>query len=234
MIYLVADTETTDATDDRGVCEIGWVAIDEDWNILERVDSLIDPEKDISAAASGIHGLVNADVENSPTLKEFFTLDDPSCYGRRFTGPVTLIGHRIGFDRPAFGPYVDGEVFELDTLRYVRQIFPDMDNHQLSTCKYALNLPKDEGTAHRVMADVMVTYHLAKRVAQVMNMTLPELAKRFRVYYKKVDGQTATSYTMDHSAGSYVYDTQGRVRLYTRYGSGAPALAGDVKKLLAE
>jgi protein SCO1/2 len=63
---------------------------------------------------------------------------------------------------------------------------------------------------------------------------LPELTKRFRVYYKKVDGQTPTSYTMDHSAGSYVYDTQGRVRLYTRYGSGAAALAGDVKKLLAE
>jgi protein SCO1/2 len=63
---------------------------------------------------------------------------------------------------------------------------------------------------------------------------LPELAKRFRVYYKKVDGTTPTSYTMDHSAGSYVYDTKGRVRLYTRYGSGAPALAGDVKKLLAE
>ena len=63
---------------------------------------------------------------------------------------------------------------------------------------------------------------------------LPALAKSFRVYYKKVDGQTPTSYTMDHSAGSYVYDKQGRVRLYTRYGSGAPALAGDVKKLLAE
>lgn len=63
---------------------------------------------------------------------------------------------------------------------------------------------------------------------------LPELTKRFRVYYKKVDGQTPTSYTMDHSAGSYVYDKQGRMRLYTRYGSGAPALAGDVKKLLAE
>ena len=30
------------------------------------------------------------------------------------------------------------------------------------------------------------------------------------------------------------YDTQGRVRLYHRYGSGAPALAADVKKLLAE
>jgi protein SCO1/2 len=63
---------------------------------------------------------------------------------------------------------------------------------------------------------------------------LPALTKSYRIYYKKVDGQTPTSYTMDHSAGSYVYDTQGRVRLYTRYGSGAQALAGDVKKLLNE
>ncbi len=63
---------------------------------------------------------------------------------------------------------------------------------------------------------------------------LPEVAKSFRIYYKKVDGKTPTSYTMDHSAGSYVYDTQGRLRLYHRYGSGAPALAGDLKKLLGE
>ena len=63
---------------------------------------------------------------------------------------------------------------------------------------------------------------------------LPAVAKSFRIYYKKVDGKTPTSYTMDHSAGSYVYDTQGRVRLYHRYGSGAPALAADLKKLLTE
>lgn len=62
---------------------------------------------------------------------------------------------------------------------------------------------------------------------------LPEVAKSFRIYYKKVDGKTPTSYTMDHSAGSYVFDAQGRVRLYHRYGSGAQALADDVKKLLA-
>jgi protein SCO1/2 len=63
---------------------------------------------------------------------------------------------------------------------------------------------------------------------------LPELAKSYKVYYKKVEGKTPTSYTMDHSAGSYVYDTQGRIRLYHRYGSGAKALADDVKKLLDE
>lgn len=63
---------------------------------------------------------------------------------------------------------------------------------------------------------------------------LPALTKSFRIYYKKVEGQTPTSYTMDHSAGSYVYDTQGRVRLYTRYGSGPQALTSDVRKLLDE
>jgi protein SCO1 len=63
---------------------------------------------------------------------------------------------------------------------------------------------------------------------------LPALAKSYRIYYKKVEGKTPTSYSMDHSAGSYVYDPQGRIRLYHRYGSGAAALAGDVKRLLDE
>jgi len=62
---------------------------------------------------------------------------------------------------------------------------------------------------------------------------LPELAKSYKMYYKKVDGPTPTSYTMDHSAGSYVYDPQGRIRLYHRYGTGSAALAADLKKLLA-
>jgi protein SCO1/2 len=63
---------------------------------------------------------------------------------------------------------------------------------------------------------------------------LAVLAKDFKVYYKKVEGATATSYTMDHSAGSYVYDTKGHLRLFTRYGSGAAALTGDVRQLLKQ
>jgi protein SCO1/2 len=39
---------------------------------------------------------------------------------------------------------------------------------------------------------------------------------------------------MDHSAGSYVYDTKGQLRLFTRYGSGAKALAADISLLLDE
>jgi protein SCO1 len=58
------------------------------------------------------------------------------------------------------------------------------------------------------------------------------LAKYFKIYYKKVDGKTPTSYTIDHTAASFVYDSQGKLRLYTRYGMGAQALAEDLKILL--
>jgi protein SCO1/2 len=61
---------------------------------------------------------------------------------------------------------------------------------------------------------------------------LPALAKEFKIYFKRAEGKTPTSYTMDHSAGSYTFDTQGKVRLFNRYGMGAQALADDFKLLL--
>ena len=60
------------------------------------------------------------------------------------------------------------------------------------------------------------------------------VAKHFKVFYAKVPGATESSYTMDHTAGSYVFDAQGRVRLFTRYGTGVEALTQDVKVLLAQ
>lgn len=63
---------------------------------------------------------------------------------------------------------------------------------------------------------------------------LVELAKDYKVYYKRVEGKTPTSYTMDHSAGSYIYDTKGQLRLFTRYGSGAQALISDIQILLKQ
>ena len=62
---------------------------------------------------------------------------------------------------------------------------------------------------------------------------LPQVTKDFKIYYKKVEGKTPTSYTMDHSAGSFTFDPQGRIRLYNRHASGAEALAADVKILLS-
>lgn len=59
-------------------------------------------------------------------------------------------------------------------------------------------------------------------------------AKEFKVFYQKVPGKTPGSYTIDHTAGSYVFDTQGRIRLFIRHGQGTEPIAHDLKILLAE
>jgi protein SCO1/2 len=59
-------------------------------------------------------------------------------------------------------------------------------------------------------------------------------AKEFKVFYAISPGKTESSYTVDHTAGSFVFDARGKVRLFVRYGSGAEALASDLKLLLAQ
>lgn len=59
-------------------------------------------------------------------------------------------------------------------------------------------------------------------------------AKEFKIFYAKVPGKTEGSYTVDHTAGSYVIDAQGRVRLFERYAIGPEKLAADLRILLAE
>ena len=61
---------------------------------------------------------------------------------------------------------------------------------------------------------------------------LAEVAASFKVYYKKVGDEKSAPYTMDHSAGSYVFDPKGHVRLFVRYGLGAQPLAADIAQLL--
>lgn len=69
--------------------------------------------------------------------------------------------------------------------------------------------------------------------------TTAAVAKDFKVYFQKVPGKTPGSYTMDHSAGTYVFDPQGRLRLFVRpapagdTGSSLERLVSDIRLLLA-
>ncbi|NDY92566.1 SCO family protein [Ideonella livida] len=60
------------------------------------------------------------------------------------------------------------------------------------------------------------------------------VAKEFKVFFAKAQGKTEGAYTVDHTAGSYLFDAQGRVRVFSRYGAGAEALVHDLKLLLQE
>ncbi len=58
------------------------------------------------------------------------------------------------------------------------------------------------------------------------------VAREFKVFFAKEPGTTDGSYTINHTANSFVFDPQGRVRLAERYGAGPDALAKDAKALL--
>jgi protein SCO1/2 len=57
-------------------------------------------------------------------------------------------------------------------------------------------------------------------------------AKEFKIIYQKQPGQTPGTYTMDHSAGTFVFDPDGKLRVYVGYGQGADVFAHDLRALL--
>lgn len=57
-------------------------------------------------------------------------------------------------------------------------------------------------------------------------------AKEFKVLYQKQPGRTPESYTVDHSAGTFVFDPQGRLRLYVGNGQGPDVFVQDIRTLL--
>jgi protein SCO1 len=60
-----------------------------------------------------------------------------------------------------------------------------------------------------------------------------KVTKDFKVFAAKVEGRTPGSYTVDHTAGSYVFDRNGKLRLFVRHGLGPAPIVHDVKLLLS-
>jgi len=63
--------------------------------------------------------------------------------------------------------------------------------------------------------------------------SLKQLAKEYKVVYQKSSVKAADDYLIDHSAGTYVYDPNGNIRLLVPYGSSPDAISKDLKTLLA-
>jgi protein SCO1 len=63
--------------------------------------------------------------------------------------------------------------------------------------------------------------------------TTAATAKEFKVFYVKQPGSTPSTYTVDHTAGSYVFDPAGKLRLYVKHGETPARIAEDLRKLLA-
>lgn len=175
MRYLVLDTETSGISDSDRIVEIAWKEINEDFDVIDQHESLIDCQCFISPSASAVHGLTGEDLENSPTIEEFFSEDDPRCLGHTIDDEVTLIGHKCAFDERFIRQFINVQ-WQLCLLRWSRRLYPESETHQLSTLAYALGLPRPNAS-HRAMSDVDTAWHLLRHVAERTGLSLPQLVE---------------------------------------------------------
>lgn len=61
-----------------------------------------------------------------------------------------------------------------------------------------------------------------------------KVAREFHVFFQKQQAKNDQNYNVDHTAGSFVLDRSGNLRLSMRYGLGAESIAHDLRILLLE
>jgi protein SCO1/2 len=62
---------------------------------------------------------------------------------------------------------------------------------------------------------------------------IAKVAKEFKVIYEKHGDIAGGRYSVDHTAGCFIFDPQGRPRLFARHGETAERIAADIKLLLS-
>lgn len=179
MRYIVFDTETTGVSAEKQAVEVALLELDESLNVLGEAESLIQPTVFIDEKAQKVHGITFDMLADKPTIYEWVD----QTFGGRLEGEVTLIGHKVSFDRPLFDPI--GDVARtMDTLIHAQVAFPDAPNHKLETLRDFLGL-EVSGDSHRAMADVKVTYQLLQRIVDKSGRSLEDLAAVQRMFLHK-------------------------------------------------
>jgi protein SCO1/2 len=62
--------------------------------------------------------------------------------------------------------------------------------------------------------------------------TTAKTTRDFKVFFQRVPGKTEGTYSIDHTAASYVLDGKGRLRLYVRHQQTGEDIAADIRALL--
>ena len=84
-----------------------------------------------------------------------------------------------------------------------------------------------------LLASFVPAFHPAFLGLTADQASIDKVAKDFKVFAQKVPGKDGRSYSIDHTAGSYVFDAQGHIRLFVRHGQPGDLLLNDLKHLLA-
>ncbi len=123
---------------------------------------------------------------------------------------------------------------------------PDVCPTTMSDLKQTMKLLGEKANQVQVL---FVTVDPQRDTQEVLAQFVPSFDKRFiglrgslqetaetmgnfKIFYSKVEGKSKDDYTIDHSAGMYVFDKLGKIRLYMGYGEKPAEMASDISNLL--
>lgn len=176
-------------------------------------------------ACSPKQSFKNVDITGSKAFGTDFSLVDPDGKVRTladFKGKVVLMF--FGYTQcPDVCPTTLTEMQQVMTL-----LGPQSDKVQVLFV--TVDPERDTASILKQYVPAFDTRFLGLRPAD--EAALEKVTKDFKIYYKKVPGSSPGSYTMDHTAGSYAFDPEGRLRLYIKHAQGPETLAHDLKELL--
>ncbi len=176
-------------------------------------------------------------VACSPQAATFVATD---ITGADFNKPLTLTDH-LGKKRTMSD--FKGKVV---VLFFGYTHCPDVCPTTMVELKNTMKLLGDKSDEVQVL---FVTVDPQRDTQEVLSQFVPSFDKRFiglwgslqetaetlgnfKIYFAKVPGKTEADYTIDHSSGMYIFDKQGKIRLYTSYGQKPADIASDIEKLL--
>ena len=192
---VVLDFETSGMSPECGdrAIEIGAVKV-EDGAIVDRFQSLMNPQRRINAFIENFTGITNAMLTEAPPAEQIMMEFDD------FIGDAPLVAHNASFDRR----FLDAELSRIDRRRRkpfgcsmlaARRVYPDAPNHKLETLVRYRNLPND-GTFHRALADSEMTARLWLAMCDdlMAGYGLPEVGFELMCSLSKVGRARAADY----------------------------------------
>lgn len=173
------------------------------------------------ARASGFNGI---DIGRTTSYAQDFALTDHEGNPRRladFRGKVVVLF--FGYLQcPNYCPLT------LARLAETRQLL-GADANRVQVLFVTLDPERDVPAA---LKDYVTQFDRSFLGLYTTPAATPDLALKFRVYYRKVPGATPGNYHIDHAVFSYAYDPQGKLRLHLRDTLSAAELAADLRRLL--
>lgn len=161
--YLIVDSETSGLAPPIRACELAWIHIDENLNVLDEQVHRTDPQIPMHPGAVEIHGITNEDVAGLPNNAAICAL---------MPQPFVWLGHNSSYDQRVIAEHVTFNG-NLCTLALARRWISETSNHKLATLQAELGLSTQK--SHSALGDCRTTLELLEVLLDRSGRTLPAL-----------------------------------------------------------